>query len=192
MATTGDRVPRDLEGLGAELREAWRSDQESLTDEAEVSWRHRRNLDDLLVGHMYSGDVLAVSVAGHTFTGSVAAVGADLVALATSDGRVDIRTASGPGSRAPTTRTPLLIRVLRRGGEEEGLAGPRDPSSFDARLLELEAAEEDLVVGSDALAEELVGTIRLGADHVTIERGDDVAVLSLTSIAYVRPSVTSI
>ncbi len=174
------------------MREMWRRDQESLTDEAEVSWRHRRRLDDLLAVHMHSGDVLAVSVAGRTFTGRVVAVGPDLVALATSDGRVDIRTASEPGPRASATRTPLMIRLVRPGDAEEGLAGPTDPSSFDARLLELEAAYGDLVVGSDALSEELVGVVSLGADHATVERHGDVAVLARTAIAYVRPSVASI
>lgn len=176
--------PADLSSFAADLREGWRSEQESFTAEAEVAWRHRQSLSDVLAAHRHRGDVLAVQVLGRTFTGPVVGVGDDLLALHSSDGRVDIRTATRP-DRASATRTPLAVRLVQRGNRGAGRASADRDEGFRARLLELEAGRGDVAVGALGLDEEPVGPVALGADHLRVRGGSEI-LLPLTAVAYVR------
>ncbi|MEZ5169938.1 MAG: hypothetical protein R3A49_04230 [Acidimicrobiia bacterium] len=176
--------PVELASFAAELREGWRSEHEGFAAEAEVAWRHRLSLNDVLAAHRRRGDVLAVEVLERTFTGHVVAVGADLLALHTTDGRVDIRTAFRH-DESEATRAPLVVRLVQRGTRGDGRTPTEDDLGFRSRLLELEARREPVVVGALGLSEEPVGPVAIGADHLKVG-GDSHVLLPLVSVAYVR------
>lgn len=174
----------ELASFAADLREGWRSEQESFTAEAEVAWRHRQSLNDVFAGYRRRGDVLSVEIVERTFTGQVVVVGDDLLALHTADGRVDIRTAFRQ-DQSLATRTPLVVRLVQRGTRGDGRSPTEDDVGFRARILELEARREPVAVGADGLSEEAVGPVALGADHLRVA-GDGGVLLPLDSVAYVR------
>lgn len=183
-------ITPELGELAAGWREAWRRDQEAWGDEAARAWEHGRTLADRSTEWMLRGDVVAVSTAGRTFTGPVVAVGEDLLAVATPEGRVDVRTAFRAGRAAHSSRAPVVVRVVDRG------AGPgRRPAAgaptFEARLAELEARGAAVVVGSALLAEELIGEVGLGRDHLVVRpAGAHETVVPRAWVAYVRPAST--
>lgn len=179
----------DLSASGAAMREEWRADEEMYAHEARTQWEHGRRLVDIFTELMHRGDVVAIAVDRASFTGTVIAVGDDLVSLHTPSGRVDLRTALP--SRVASDRhalvpAPMLVRVVERA--KAGGTRPAGPSSFRARLHELEMDGAELVVGCPIASEELRGALVLGRDHLRVRDGaGGETYVPLAWVSYVMP-----
>lgn len=130
----GDRTPgfddAELRAAAAHVRDEWRNEEETLARDAFVVWRHRRTLPDVLREHMARGDRIELRVHGHTFTGVVVALGADVISLRDERRpRVDVRF----GAAVPIEVT-LLARAV-----DGGRSGPYPDGGFRGRLLAREA-----------------------------------------------------
>ncbi len=167
--------PLEHAGIGdaaASARAEWRADEEEWTRAAVELWHHGRRLLDVVRDCMHRGDTVAVKVGAVTMTGTVCAVGDDVVSLAVADGRVDLPLDSAAA---------LTVRVVDRA--RTGGTRGEPCTTFRARLLELEASEHDVEIvtlSGDAVRGRLV----VGRDHVVV--GDDV--VGFAAIAWVRPN----
>jgi hypothetical protein len=165
----------DLAATGASMRAAWREEQEAATRDAHRDWEHRLTLVDRLRAHMHRGDVVRVTVAGHQLAGPLEEVGADLVALRTPSGRVDVQL-------APCI--PLLFEVV----EVPATHGHRGTDVAGGRFRHALIVREDdhIRLGTLDAPDGLDGTITVGSDHVVL-RGDSGAtrVYALTAVAWI-------
>lgn len=137
--------------VGSELR-ADAEEDERLAAQAS---RRKRTLTDVARELMTRGDTVVVGVHHRRFTGRVLHAAGDLVTLRTASGTVDVN-----------LRAPALLRVVERAA-----SGGRDahdgPSSFKARLFEVEMADEIVEIGCVNLGEEQPGRIvAVAVDHV--------------------------
>ncbi len=179
--------PELLEAAGG-WRENWRRDEEAWASEANRTREHGRAFSEVATEWMLRGDEVAVSIADRTFTGPVVATGDDLLAVRTPEGRVDVQTASRAVSAATSMPTPFVARVVAVGATE-GLRPDAGPTTFAARLAELEARDAPVLVGSSLLPEELSGSISLGRDHLVVRPADGrETIVPRAWVAYVRPS----
>lgn len=176
-------LPAGLAAIGAEARADWRADEAMWTAAAAQRWAHARGIDDVVREYAARGDRVRVSVAEHTFDGTVTAVGDDRIDVATRSGPVSIHTAMAGVRRA--LRAPLTIqrsRLARSGGWRL----PTAPVTFRARLLELEHPSRRVRLGVFLSGSEYVGPIVVGDDHVVVA-GDADLVVPSAWVAYVAP-----
>lgn len=173
-----DARPPDLGASGAAMREAWREEQESVTRDAAEQWRHSRTLLDLAREHMHRGDRVAITVAGHRAVGVIIEVASDRIGLLDHGARSDVHV---------TDALPLAFSVVERA-RAGGRTGAR-AASFRARLLELEAAGEPVLVATSMGLDTFTGALSVGTDLVvlTTTAGVD-TVVSLSSVASVSPA----
>jgi hypothetical protein len=169
----------DLAAAGAAMRAAWRADQEAAARDAHEAHRRRLTLTDRLHLHLHRGDRLAVVVCGtQRFTGTLAEVGPDLIALRTPyGGRVDVQ-------RAPSV--PLWFEVVERapagGHRGDGAAGGRFHHALARR--EQDAA---VTLGTLHAPDGIDGALAVGADHVVlVAPGGAETVVPIDQVAWVR------
>ncbi len=151
--------------LGRELRQGVGADLRADAEESErlalQTARRRRTLVDVARELMARGDLVGVGVPGRRFTGVVTHAAGDLVVVRTAGGLVDVN-----------LRAPAHLRVLERAprGGETSTDGP---SSFKARLFEIELAATPVAIGCSTVGDEQRGTIAaVGVDHVVWHDGD--------------------
>jgi hypothetical protein len=170
-----DRI--DIGDAAAVVRSEWRADEEEWMRAALERWQHDRSLLDVLRECMHRGDTITVCSGRVTFTGRVAAVGDDLLALAAPDGRVDVHC---------DTDAPLVVRIAERArtGGTRGDAA----TTFRARLLDLEMVDGEVEVGTRAPGDVVRGRLTVGRDHVIVQDGDGEAVIAVAALAWVRPA----
>lgn len=140
------------------MREEWRAEQEAATRDAAADWQHRRTLADLLTEHMHRGDRLAFHVAGWRVTGVPEEIGFDLLALRTLFGRVDIHLSPG---------VPMRFEVFEKA-TEGGARGVDVAGGSFRRALELREGAGDATIGTVFDPDGTDGTLRVGADFVTV------------------------
>jgi hypothetical protein len=167
----------DLSATGAAMRAAWRAEEEAATRDAAEHWQHNLALADRMRAYMHHGDAVAVVVAGRRLTGLVEEVGADLLALRTASGRVELHL---------TATIPLEVTVsapARAGGDRGTDAG----GSFRGALL---ARERDarVLLGTLADPDGRAGALTVAADHVVLHTGDAEIAVPLASIAWISPA----
>lgn len=141
----------------AALRAEWRAEEELWSRAALEQWEHGRTLADVARESMHRGDAVTFTFAEVAWSGTVVAVGHDVVRVDTGNTRVDIRLAPD---------APLVVRT--RPGRDDGRRGDVAASTFVARLRELDGTE--VYVGTSAGAIE--GTLRTGRDQVRITGRD--------------------
>jgi hypothetical protein len=153
-----------FEALGRELRQRLGPDLRAEAEEDErlaaQAARRRRRLVDVGRDLMARGDRVAVVLPGRRLTGVVVHAAGDLLTVRTAGGEVDVHLAG-----------PVQLRVEDRaaGG---GSATSDGPTSFKARLLELELAGQPVELGA-APAGEQIGTIRaVAVDHLVWQDRD--------------------
>ncbi len=167
----------DIGDAAAVVRAEWRADEEEWTRAALERWRHNRSLLDVLRECMHRGDTITVCPGSVTFTGRVAAVGDDLLALAAPDGRVDVHCHAD---------APLVVRIAERA-RTGGTRGDA-VTTFRARLLELEMADGEVEIGTRSAGDVVRGRLTVGRDHVIVQdREGGEAVITLAALAWVRP-----
>lgn len=167
----------ELRARAAALRAEWRDDEEEWTRAAFERWEHGRTLVDVARDCMHRGDTVVIITAGVAFRGEIVAVGADTARVAVDRERaVDVNLAGD---------APVVLRVdgrVRTRGSHD-TDGAR---TFRARLLEREV-DDRVELGAPVLAESLVGTLRVSADHVRIRTRDGAdTFVPLRSVAWVR------
>ena len=125
-------------------------------------WAHRQTLQDRLRAHMHRGDRIAVTVAGQRVAGVPEEVGADLLAVRTPFGRVDIHL---------TSDDSVLVRARRDGTARAATAAPMPPAErFRDALLAREQDAASRRSGRSPNADGIDGTLVVGADHVRDRR----------------------
>jgi hypothetical protein len=189
-------VPRDPSALGPDLaaaagalRDEWRLDEEEYTRAAVQQWTHSRGLIDVARDLLHRGDVVALDLGAKTFTGTIVDVGDDFLRLRTAGGVIDVAlqllVESTPGRRGPRLVAPVVLRVLQRV-RKGGRRGNAGASTLRARLLEYEADEVEVVVGSPLLRDELRGALTVGRDFVAVQaRGAEPAFLPIAWVTWV-------
>lgn len=155
-----------FDALGRELRQRVGNDLRAEAEEGERlaarSALRKRALVDVAREAMARGDQVAVGVPGRRFTGVVAYAAGDLVILQTVGATVDVN-----------LRAPAHLRVVDRA-PAGGAATTDGPSSFKARLFEIEMAGLPVEIGCTTLAEPQPGTVRaVAVDHVIWHDRDD-------------------
>jgi hypothetical protein len=120
---------------------------------------------------------VVVAVPGRRFAGVVAHAAGDLLRLRTPGGTVDVH-----------LHAPASIRVVDRPRHGGGLPGD-GPSSFKARLLELEMAGTVVELGDAVAGEAVVGRLRaVAVDHVVLVDADGAeSYLPLGALTFVQP-----
>lgn len=125
------------------------------------------------------GDLVAVSVQGRTFTGTLTHAATDLVCLRTPAGEdIDVRLGDQVALR--------VVESVRAGGSSPAA----DPASFAARLAEHEAAGTVLEFGTRAPDGGLVGrVVAVATDHVVVAAlpSADRWFVARTALDYVLP-----
>jgi hypothetical protein len=165
--------PLERSGIGdaaAAARAEWRTEEDEWRRAAVEQWHHGRTLLDVVRDCMHRGDTVSVRIGTVTVTGTVCAVGDDVVSVAAPDGRADF---------LADARTPLLVRVVERA--PRGGTRGEPCTTFRARLLELEASEEVVEIAT-ASGDAARGRLVVGRDHLVAD--DDV--VALTAVACVR------
>jgi hypothetical protein len=167
----------DLHGdAAATVRAEWRADEEEWTAAAVAQWSHGRTLLERVRHHMHRGDTLDVELGTTRVIGRVVAVGADVFAVDSVGGRVDLH--------APS-HAPIACRVLHPApsGGNRGL----DVPSFRARLLELERDETVIDLGITIWSGSCRGRLTVGRDHVVVVDDDCVdTMVALSAVQSVR------
>jgi hypothetical protein len=177
-----DEPAPDLGATGAAMREEWRTEQEALTGDAAEHWRHSRTLLDLARDLMHRGDRVAITVAGHRAMGVVVEVASDRIAVL--DARAD--RASPRTDVHVVDSVPLTFRVIERARSGGRSGAPA--ASFRARLLELEAAGEPVVITTAMDAVSFKGTLNVCADLLVIATASGIeTAISLATVASVSP-----
>jgi hypothetical protein len=187
--TTGDAFDDPFDGLSGDpelesaagaAREERRVEEEEYARAAARQWARHRDLLDVARELQHRGDTVAIDVGEMSFRGVVAVVGRDYLQLATPAGRVDVPVLTGSGA------LPLVVRVVERARRGGRRAKP-GAQTFRARLLEYDADEVDMLIGSVLLRDDLRGRLTVGRDHVVVRgRDGDETYLPLAWIAWVR------
>lgn len=181
-AGTGGGDWRDdpaLRDLGWELRERvggeFRLESEENERLAAKAALRARRLTDVVVELRNRGDLVTVATARRAWTGTVLHVGSDFLSLETLGGLVDC-----------SLNLPLALQVVQRsrtGGRGVG----NGPTTFRARLLELELAGADVELAASVIADLPPGRLTAVAqDHVRFRTRDGQEWhLALSGIEYV-------
>lgn len=171
----------DLAAAGAAYRAELRAEAAAYEELAAKDRLRGRTLADVAAEALARGDVVAVAVAGRTFTGSVTYAAGDLLCLRTAAGdEVDVRLGGDVALR--------VVRPVRAGG----CTRPPGPSGFAARLAEHEAAGTLLEIGTRTPASGLVGRVdAVAVDHVVVTDVEGSRwFLARGAIDYVQPRRT--
>jgi hypothetical protein len=164
----------ELAAVAWSARAEWRADEEEWTAAAYERWSHDRTLLDRATEHLHRGDVLAVALpGGGACRGRVIGVGADVLALDTAGGRVDVHVRDAPA-------------IAWRVGERAVEGGTRgvELRGFRSRLLELEGDPVEAGIAHfDGVTR---GTLTVGRDHVSLESDGVTTVLGLATVDWVR------
>jgi hypothetical protein len=165
----------DFERLGWHLRAELRAEAEEYERLAAVDALRGRRLGDVALELLHRGDVVAVDLAGRSFTGAVVYTAGDLLCVRGAGSVVDVN-----------LEAPLSLRVVervRRGGA--GRSG--GPPGFKARLFEHEAAGTLVEIGCRLPVADLSGRIRaVAVDHLVVDQaGGDRRYVALRAIDYV-------
>jgi hypothetical protein len=171
-----DDVP-DLGDAGASMREEWRDEQESVTQDAIEQWRHSRTLLDLARDLMHRGDHVSVLAGGHRVVGVIVEVARDRIAVFDEphDVRVDVQI-------APTIPLSLTVVEPARSGGRSGAQF----ASFRARLLELEG--RPVTVATTLGPDRVTGTLGVGVDVVMVTTAVGETLLPLSTVVSVAPT----
>lgn len=137
----------------ATLRAEWRAEEERWSRAALEQWEHGRTLADVARECMHRGDGVTFAFAGVGWSGTVVAVGRDVVRVHIGDGSVDVRLAPD---------APFVLRV--RLGVGDGRRGDGTVTTFAARLRELDGT----VVCIGTPEGPIEGTMRTGRDQLRI------------------------
>jgi hypothetical protein len=167
-----------LRATAAEVRAEWRAEEAEWTRAALERFEHARTLVDVLRAAMHRGDEVLLGPPSEALRGVVVHVGDDWCRLQTAAGACDV-------PLAPQTPVVRVVERARQGG----VTGSRSaPATWRARLLEHEAAGRPCAVGVGG-GEVVVGSLRVGADHVVVrgqpELGRD-AYVPLGAVCWVR------
>jgi hypothetical protein len=168
-----------LTAAAAAAREEWRAEQETAIADAAEAFEHGRTVHELLTESMRRGDRVALTVGPHRHVGMIVEVASDCVGIRNvGSGRVDVQLRS---------ESPWQVVVQER--EVGQPAGDEVRSgSFRARLLDREAAGDEVTIGSVLTAEPIDGKLVVGADHVrVVGRGGGETVVPMQTLAYVAP-----
>jgi hypothetical protein len=155
----------DLASVGAAMRSAWRVEEEQATRDALERWRRSRTIVDWFVERMNAGDVVAVTCGAQRFTGTVDEVGADLAALRTPHGRIDVHLGAA---------TAMLFEVA-----EHATAGGRR-ASMRRTFRDLVIAREDahtVTIGTSFSPAGIESRVLAARDFVTIVTKDDAQIV---------------
>ena len=166
----------DFERLGWHLRAELRAEAEEYERLAAVDALRGRRLGDVALELLHRGDVVAVDLAGRSFTGAVVYTAGDLLCVRGAGSVVDVN-----------LEAPLSLRVVervRRGGA--GRSG--GPPGFKARLFEHEAGGGTVTLGTRLVVGELSGRIdAVAVDHVLLLDADGAPWhVALTAVDFVR------
>jgi hypothetical protein len=170
-----DRHP-DLAHVAGEMRAEWRAEQDAATADAVAQWRHARTIADWLRDRMHAGDLVGATVPAHRFVGRVDEVGADLVALRGSSGRVEIHLG---------VAAPLAFEMV----EHATSGGTRSAQNRGFRdALVARDAHRDVTVATTLHPEGIRGTLLVGRDFVSVvaDSGTETAV-PLAQVVWVAP-----
>jgi hypothetical protein len=163
------------------MREEWRAEQDAAIADAAEQWRHRRTLADCFTEHMHAGDRIAVTIAGHRFTGVPEETGADLLGLRTIFGRVDLHIAPG---------IPLTYEVYERSATSGGRGNAIAGGEFRNALLHHEH-DTEATLGTLVEVDGIDGRLEVGTDHVkVIARAGAETIVTLDTITWVSPRRT--
>jgi hypothetical protein len=157
----------------AMLRAEWRADEEQWSRAALERWEHGRALSDVLRDAMHRGDTITFAFPTVTWSGSVVAVGDDVVRVETGDSCVDFRV---------TADAPFVLRA--RADADEGRRDDGTLVTFTARIRELDGTTVCIGTPSGSLE----GCLRVGLDQVRLrDGGGGVAYVPIGSVWWVRP-----
>lgn len=148
----------DLAAAGAAYRAERRAEAAAYEELAARDRLRGRDLADVAAEALARGDVVAVAVAGRTFTGTVTYAAGDLACVRTTVGDdVDVRLGGVVAVR--------VVQPVRSGGRSRAPG----PAGFAARLGEHEAAGTLLEIGAAVPEAGLVGRIQaVAVDHVVV------------------------
>ncbi len=168
-----------LSGFANAARAQWRAEQEAAIGDAAEAFFHARCLLDLLNGYMRNGDRVALSVGPHKSSGDLVEVARGYVAMRlVGSTRVDFQLLA---------EMPYQLSVQQRNASQ-ARGHEMTRGSFRARLLELESLGTEVTLGTMLSSEQLVGRLRVGADHVLLaRRGGGETVLGLHTVVFVSP-----
>ena len=172
-----DELPLDddLRARAAELRRQWRADEEEWSRAALEHFRHGRTLVDVLRAVMHRGDV--VELAAVTVRGVVTHVAEDWC-------RLD---AAGAVVELPVTIASPVVRVVERFPRGGCGGAPGAPTTWRARLLELEVAQTPCAVRLTT-GELLTGPVSVGGDHVMVGEDAEAFYVPMGALSWLRPS----
>ena len=176
MAGTSDDP---LRRLGRELRgrvdDELRAEAEERERIAATAARRRRTLTDVAAELCARGDRVRVTVADHTFLGTISRAAGDLVTVRLVSGeQVDCHLG-----------VPVVLEVVER--VRQGGRPPGDGvASFRARCFELELDGTPVVVGTTAFGERHGRIGAVAVDHLVVSEDETTAYVPLAAVAYVR------
>jgi len=164
----------DLGVLGARMRSEWAREQDDATADAQEQFQRHQSFRDWLIAAMHAGDRIAVTVVEQRFTGTVEAVGDDIIGLRALFGRVDVHVAPG---------IPIQIEL-----EDHPTSGGQrgDANASFAATLAARDPEADTSIGTIYHPQGLDGLVTPGSDFVISRaRAGAVTVLPMAQIAWV-------
>jgi hypothetical protein len=166
----------ELRASSAAVRAEWRAEEEEWSRAAFEHWEHGRTLTDIARDCMHRGDTIALSMPHVVLRGAIGAVGSDTVRVFDGDTSTDVNVVDGAA---------IVLRVVERA-RSGGTRGADAPATFRARLFEHEMVPA-VALGMFAVADVLMGELRVGADHVRVRSRDSVdSFVPTSSVAWVR------
>lgn len=156
------------------VRAEWRAEAEAWSRAALEHWEHGRELVDVLRECMHNGDAVTITYASVSWSGTLAAVGVDIVRIDAGTTNVDLRVAPN---------APFVVRT-RAAARDGGTRGHATVATFMARLRELDGTA--VCIGTSVAS--LEGRLRLGRDQIRLtDRDGCSSYVPLGSVWWVRP-----
>jgi hypothetical protein len=159
----------------ATTRATWRADEEEWSWAALEHWEHQRTLVDVLRDCMLRGDTARFAFGDVSWSGTVVAVGVDVVRVEVDPFAVDIRVSAD---------APFVLRTRPHAGP--GRRGDGGVTTFVARVRELDGT----AVSIGTFGGSVEGTLRVGRDQLRLSADDGPpAYVPTASVWWVRPLV---